>query len=83
MLGKTKLEKSIDNNQPVIARFVSCSPTQLRLIADRMELSAVNATKKEKIAYYLTNDIVLYYDFVKVRPQVLGTETADNKVDID
>lgn len=83
MLGTMKLEKSIDNNHPVIARFVSCSPAQLRLIADRMEISAGIATKKEKIAYYLTNDIVLYYDFVKVRSQVASTETQDNKVPID
>ena len=56
------MEKIIDSNSPSSAKVLSCSPEQLRTIADRMEIEARQVTKVgEYVTYPLSTGITLLY----------------------
>lgn len=56
------MDKANDNNNIQSARFIACTPQQLRVIADRLEAAATNSSTKDKVTYPITKDTVFYYD---------------------
>lgn len=57
------MEKANGNLDVQKSRYIAVVPAQLKEIALKMEFAAEQSDRsKEKIAYKLTDDVVLFYD---------------------
>ena len=55
------MEKVIESGQPESITLLSCTPDQLKLIADRLEAEARNTGSEELVSYRLSSSVILVY----------------------
>jgi hypothetical protein len=73
------MEKAYENGDVFVGRIISCTPAQLRIIADRLELAAnQNAYPKEICLYPLVPGITLQYEPFLTRSAILSRIVNDN-----
>ena len=69
------MEKILENGDVEVSRVIRCTPQQLRVIADRLDLAAnQRAFPREKCLYSLANGIMLEYE------PLLTRNSLENKI---
>jgi hypothetical protein len=72
------MEKIIDQGDVHSVKFVECTPAQLRIVADRMELAATQRALPGQALYYeLTQSIVLIHNPNVTRTQIESRPTQE------
>lgn len=73
------MEKAYENGDVFVGRIINCTPTQLRIIADRLELAAnQRAFPKEICLYPLVPGITLQFEPHLTRSAIVSRIDSDD-----